>query len=90
MPETAVGFALCAASGFSHFTDIRRRKHAENAFICHSRSVSRDVGSAAAQGMCRDVTTQKNEFQEKLLSILLAAAAALLCAAIDHITKEDE
>ena len=40
--------------------------------------------------MCRDVTTQKNEFQEKLLSILLAAAAALLCAAIDHLTKEEE
>lgn len=75
---------------FRIFSETRRRKHAENAFIRHSRSVGRAVGSDAAQGMCRDVTTQKNEFQEKLISILLAAAAALLCAAIDHITKEEE
>ncbi len=48
------------------------------------------LDSVAAQGMCRDVTPQKNEIQEKLLSILLAAAAAFLCAAIDYLTKEEE
>ena len=75
---------------FHIFTEMRRRKHVENAFICYSRSVGRAVGSVAAQGMCRDVTPQKNEIQEKLLSILLAAAAAFLCAAIDYHTKEEE
>ena len=72
---------------FHIFTEMRRRKHVENAFICYSRSVGRAVGSVAAQGMCRDVTPQK---KEKLLGILLAAAAAFLCAAIDYLTKEEE
>lgn len=75
---------------FRIFIKTRRRKHAENAVVCHSRSVGRAVGSAAAQSMHYDVTTQKNEIQEKLISILLAAAAALLCAAIDYLTKEEE
>lgn len=33
---------------------------------------------------------ERRDVQEKLLGVLLAAAAALLCAAMDYIMKEKE
>ena len=33
---------------------------------------------------------ERNEVQEKLLGILLAVAAALLCAAIDYFMKQED
>ena len=33
---------------------------------------------------------ERNEAQEKILGILLAAAAALLCAAIDYFMKQED
>lgn len=33
---------------------------------------------------------ERNEVREKLLGILLAAAAALLCAAIDYFMKQED
>lgn len=32
----------------------------------------------------------RQEFREKFLGVLLAAAAALLCAAIDYFVKQEE
>lgn len=35
------------------------------------------------------MTDGRKAIQDKALSVLVAAVAALLCAAIDHLTKEE-
>ena len=36
------------------------------------------------------MTDGGTDIQDKLLGVLVAALAALLCAAIDHLTKEEK
>ena len=65
-------------------------KHAENAFIRHSCRHCGISGSASQAGLHNGGVNERNEAQEKLLGILLAAAAALLCAAIDYFMKQED
>ena len=66
--------------------------HAENAFIRHSRR-HRGTGESTVpaslhhRGVNQD---DRQEAREKLLGVLLAAAAALLCAAIDYVIKQED
>lgn len=78
---------------FPVFFDFHKKEeenHAENAFICHSRCHCGISGSASQKGMHNSGMNERNEVQEKLLGILLAAAAALLCAAIDYFMKQED
>ena len=67
-------------------------KYAENAFIRYSRRHCGAGESAVPAGLHYDGVNQndRQEAQEKLLGILLAAAAALLCAAIDYVIKQED
>ena len=67
-------------------------KHAENAFIRHSRRHCGAGESAVPAGLYHRGVNQGDhqEAREKLLGVLLAAAAALLCAAIDYVIKQED
>ena len=66
--------------------------HAENALIRHSRRHCGAGESAVPAGLHRRGVNQndRQEAREKLLGVLLAAAAALLCAAIDYVIKQED
>lgn len=62
----------------------------QNAAVSHSRCDSGACGPAAPEGLRPGVTTDGNKaIRDQVLSALVAATAALLCAAIDHLTKEE-
>lgn len=81
-------------SGFGIFTLIGKGgvNHAENTFIRDSRSHRGTDRSAvpAALHRCGVNQQERGDVQEKLLGVLLAAAAALLCAAMDYVIKQKE
>ena len=75
---------------FFDFHKKEEENHAENAFVCHSCRHCGISGSASQAGLHNGGVNERNEAQEKLLGILLAAAAALLCAAIDYFMKQED
>lgn len=78
---------------FPVFFDFHKKEeenHTENAFVCHSCRHCGISGSASQAGLHNGGVNERNEAQEKLLGILLAAAAALLCAAIDYFMKQED
>lgn len=58
--------------------------------ICEKYLTLPISGSASQAGLHNGGVNERNEAQEKLLGILLAAAAALLCAAIDYFMKQED
>ena len=66
--------------------------HAENALIRHSRRHCGAGESAVPASLHHRGVNQndRQEAREKLLGVLLAAAAALLCAAIDYVIKQED
>ena len=83
-----------ADSGVFNLIQERRKQNAEITVICHSHGHLILDGPAAAGPVCyRDGVTQDNrygEIRDKLFAMLLAAAAALLCAAMDYLTNKEE
>lgn len=70
------------------------RFYAEANSNSHSHSACELGELTALQNRCGVTTNQKHQMnhnaQKNIWSILLAAAAALICVAIDHVTKEEE
>lgn len=72
------------------FTKTGGKSHAENIAVGHSWGHCGTGRSDAQKDVCGGVTTNLGkDVQDKLLSALVAAVAALVCAAIDYLTKEE-
>lgn len=75
---------------FYHLKKVRRNYHVENAAAGHPWDHSGACRPAAPGGLQPGVMTNgRKAIQDKALSVLVAAVAALLCAVIDHLTKEE-
>ena len=74
---------------FSTFITIRRKIHVENAVSGHPRGDSGVGRSGDPNDLYAEVIAMRKDIQNRILGILTAAAAALICAVIDYLTKEE-
>ncbi len=75
---------------FSTLTMIRRKIYVESAVIGHPWGDSGACRSDDPDNLCAEVMGMKREIWSSFLGVMVAAAAALLCAVIDHLTKEEQ
>ena len=69
---------------------MRKKNHAESTFTGYPWDHSGAGRSTAPRRLRLGVMMDGGKgIQDKILSVLVAAVAALLCAAIDHLTKEE-
>ena len=75
---------------FSTLTMIRRKIYVESAVIGHPWGDPGACRSDDPDDLYAEVTDMRKDIQGSIMGVLLAAAAALLCAVIDHLTKEEQ
>lgn len=75
---------------FSILLTIGRQTYAENTVIGHPWGGSGACRSDDPDDLYTEVTNMRKDIQGSIIGVLLAAAAALLCAVIDHLTKEEQ
>ena len=75
---------------FSTLTMIRRKIYVESTVIGHSWGDSGACRSDDPNDLCAEVMDMRRDIRSDLLSVLIAATGALLCAVIDHLAKEEQ
>jgi ribonuclease I len=69
---------------------IGRQIYVENTAISHPWGNSGACRSDDPDDLYAEVTDMRKDIQGSIMGVLLAAAAALLCAVVDHLTKEEQ
>lgn len=68
----------------------RRQIYVESTVIGHPWGDPGACRSGDPDDLHVEVTNMRKDIQSSVLGVLIAAAAALICAAIDHLTKEEQ
>ena len=75
---------------FSTLLMRRRQIYVENTVIGHPWGDPGACRSGDPDDLYVEVTDMRKDIQSSVLGVLIAAAAALICATIDYLVKEEQ